>query len=99
MLDEVLTCIFLGLGFISPWVGFRGGGSQKLTGATIASCCCMLLLNEIGCSKETTIASLWVKREKFIPNCQGFLPGKQEVVTGERFPGGMGKGSLWVGWN
>jgi hypothetical protein len=27
-------------------------------------------------SKETKIASPWVKREKFIPNCQGYLSGK-----------------------
>lgn len=47
-----------------------------------------------GYSKETKISALWVKREKFIPNCQGYLPGKQGEVTIEKFTGLSGNRSL-----
>lgn len=41
--------------------------------------------NEDGYSKETTTAVPWVKRGKFIPKCQGSLPGKQEKATSKVF--------------
>ena len=41
-------------------------------------------LNENGHSKETKIATLWMRMEKFIPICQGYLQGKQGERTVER---------------
>jgi hypothetical protein len=37
-----------------------------------------------GHSKETKIPSLWVKREKFIPNYKGCLLGKQGEADREK---------------
>lgn len=38
-------------------------------------------------NKETKVATLCMKREKFIPDCHGCLFGKPGKMTGEKFLG------------